>query len=80
MNLKRNKGEGKKLVKKNNNKNIFPQIHPTLGINMEDYAMDNFCHAHSTNHSEKTYPEFINLFKEMILPWGLKEEDEEEDK
>ena len=42
--------------------------------------MDNFCHAHYANHSDKNCPEFMNLFKEMILPWELQEEDEEEEK
>jgi hypothetical protein len=68
MNFKRNKGEGKKLVKKKINKNTSHQISPSSGINLEYYAMDNFCRAHYANHSEKTYPEFINLFKAMILP------------
>jgi hypothetical protein len=68
MNLKRNKGEGKKSVKKKTNANTSPQIPPTLGINLEDYVMDNFCCTHYANHLEKTCPEFINSFKEMILP------------
>lgn len=46
MNLKRSKGEGKKLFKKKTNKNSSPQIPPTSRINLEDYAMDNFCRAH----------------------------------
>ena len=41
--------------------------------------MDNFCHAHYTNHSEKSCPEFMNLFKAMILPKECQEEDEEEE-
>ena len=52
-NLKRSKREGKKHIKK---KNTSHQIPPTLGINLEDYAMDNFCHAHYVNHSEKSCP------------------------
>jgi hypothetical protein len=80
MNLKRSKGGGKKHVKKNTNRNTFPQIHPTSGINLEDYAIDNFFRAHYANHSKKTCPEFMNLLKEMILPWELQEEDEEEEK
>ena len=40
--------------------------------------MDNFCCAHYANHLEKTCPEFMNLFKAMILPTELQEEDEEE--
>ena len=42
--------------------------------------MDNFCHTHYANHSEKTCPKFINSFKEMILPREPQEEDEEEEK
>ena len=41
--------------------------------------MDNFCHAHYANHSEKNCPYFMNLFKAMILPWECQEEDEEEE-
>ena len=74
--LKRSKREGKKPIKK---KNTSHQIPPTLGINLEDYAMDNFCCAHYANHSKKKCQEFMNLFKEMILPWELQEEDEEEE-
>ena len=74
--LKRSKREGKKPIK---NKNTSHQIPPTLGINLEDYAMDNFCHAHYANHSEKHCLEFMNLFKAMILPCECQEEDEEEE-
>jgi hypothetical protein len=42
--------------------------------------MDNVCHTHYANHSEKTYPEFINSFKKMILPWEPQEEDDKEEK
>ena len=56
--LKRSKREGNKPIKKKN----------TSGINLEDYAMDNFCHAHYANQLEKNCPEFMNLFKVMILP------------
>ena len=80
MNLKRNKGEGKKLVKNKSNKKTSPKIPPTLGINLEDYAMDNFCHSHYANHLEKTCLEFVNLFKEMVLPWELQEQDKDEEK
>ena len=72
MNLKRNKGEWKKPFKKKTNKNTSPQIPPTSGINLEDCAMDNFCRTHYANHSEKSCPEFINSFKEMILHGNLK--------
>ena len=66
--LKRSKREGMKPIKKKNNKNTSHQIPPTLGINLEDYTMDNFCRAHYANHSERSCPEFMNLFKAMILP------------
>ena len=79
-NLKKKKGEGKKLVKKKTNKNTSPRIPPTSRINLEDYAMDNFCHAHYANHSEKNCTKFMNLFKAMILRRELQEEDEEEEK
>ena len=42
MSLKRSKREGKKLIKKKTNKNTSHKIPPTLGINLEDNAMDNF--------------------------------------
>ena len=42
--------------------------------------MDNFCHTHYANHSEKTFQEFINSFKEMILPQEPQEEEDEEEK
>ena len=80
MNLKRNKGEGKKPIKKKTNKNTSPQILSTLGINLKDYVMDNFCHAHYANHSEKTSRKFVNLFKAMVLPREPQEEYEEEEK
>lgn len=51
--LKRSKREGEKPIKK---KNTSHQIPPTSGINLEDYAMDNFCRAHYANHSEKSFP------------------------
>ena len=63
--LKRSKREGNKPTKE---KNTSHQIPPSLGINLEDYAMDNFCHAHYANHLEKSCPEFMNVFKGMILP------------
>jgi hypothetical protein len=63
-----------------------PPIPPTSGINIEDYAMDNFCRTHHANHSEGTCPEFINSFTPMTTPSepqgksksGDKEEEDEE--
>ena len=66
--LKRSKREWKKPIKKKINKTTSHQIPRTSRINLEDYAMDNFCHAHYANHSEKNCPEFMNLLKAMILP------------
>ena len=67
--MKKNKGEGKKpfklFLKKKTN--FVPQIPPTSGINLEDYAMENYC-THHANHSERTCPEFINYFIEMMTP------------
>ena len=54
--LKRSKKEGNKPIKKNTKKNTSYQVPPTSGINLEDYAMDNFCHAHYANYSEKNCP------------------------
>ena len=80
MNLKRSKEEGKKPFKKKNNTSTSPQIPPTLGINMEDYVMDNFCRTHYENHSEKACLDFINSFEAILIPWEPQEEDEEEEK
>ena len=59
-NMKKNKGEVKKPFKKKIRTNIFLKMPPTPGINLEDYALDNFCHTHCAYHSEKTCPEFLN--------------------
>jgi hypothetical protein len=84
IDLKKNKSEGNKPFNPFLNKKVdtgtsslFP---PTLGINLEDYDMNNLCRSHHANHSERTCPEFINSFKEMTLPQGLPKEkrDEEE--
>ena len=79
MNLKRSKGEGKKPFKKKTNTKTSPQVPPTLGINLEDYVIDNFCRTHSENHLEKTCPEFINSFKALLLPWEHMEKDGKEE-
>ena len=47
---------------------FVPQIPPILGINIEDYAIDNFCHTHHVNHSKRTCPKFINSFTAMLTP------------
>jgi hypothetical protein len=46
---------------------------------LEDYAMDNFYRAHYENHSKRSCPEFMNLFKAMIVPWEFQDEEEEEE-
>ena len=54
MYLRKINGEKKKLSKpflnKKTNTNTSPQIPPTLRINLEYYAMDNFFHTHHVNH------------------------------
>ena len=51
--LKKDKGEGKKLVKKKISTNTSLKVPPTPKINWEDYALDNFCHTHGAYHFEK---------------------------
>lgn len=55
-NMKRNKGEGKKPFKNKINTNTSLNIPPTPRINLEDYALDNFCCTHCAYHCEKTCP------------------------
>ena len=68
IDIKKSKGEGKKpfkpLMKKRTD--FVPQIPPTSGINIKDYAMDNLCRTHHANHSERTCPEFIKYFISML--------------
>ena len=45
-----------------------PQLPPTSGINIEDYAMDNYCRTHHANHPERTCCDFINSFTAMLTP------------
>lgn len=72
MNIKRNKGEGKSpfklFIQKSTNVDTHPHVPPTLGVNLEDYAMANFCQTHHANHFEKKCHEFINSFSAMFLP------------
>ena len=70
IDLKKNKGEGKKSFKPFMKKrtNTAPQIPPTSGINIKDYAMDNYCCTHHVNHFERTFPKFINSFTAMLTP------------
>jgi hypothetical protein len=68
IDLKKNKGKGmepfKPFMKKSTD--FVPQLPPTSGINIEDYAMDNFYRTHHMNHSKRTCPEFINSFTVML--------------
>ena len=48
--------------------NFSPQIPPISSINIEDYAMDNYCRTHNANHSERTCPKFINYFIALLTP------------
>jgi hypothetical protein len=70
IDLKKNKGEGKKPFKTFMEKrtNFVRQIPPILGINIEDYAMENYCRTHHANHSKRTCPEFINSFTTLLTP------------
>ena len=60
IDLNKKTGEGKKpfkpFFKKKTSMDTPPLIPPTSGINLEDCAMENFCHTHHTNHSERTCP------------------------
>ena len=64
--LKKDKGEGKKHVKKKINTSLKVPLTPE--INLEEYALDNFCRTHGQYHSEKTCPEFLNSFYALLLP------------
>jgi hypothetical protein len=70
IDLKKRKGEGRKPFKPFMKKRTYstPPIPLTSNINIEDYAMDNFCRTHHANHSEKTCPVFINSFTTMLTP------------
>ena len=85
IDLKKNTGQGKKHFKSFFKKKTYmdtpPLIPPTSGINLEDYAMENFCCTHHANHSERTFSQFINSFTVMLLlqdPPKRKKKDEEE--
>ena len=70
IDLKKNKGGGKKPFKPFMKKRTYyaPQIPPILGINVEDYAMENYCCTHHANHFERTCPKFINSFIALLTP------------
>jgi hypothetical protein len=48
--------------------NSAPQIPPTSGINIENYAMDNYYCTHHPKHYERTCPKFINYFTAILTP------------
>ena len=70
IDLKNNNGEEKKpfkpFMKKRTDTN--PQFPLTLGINIEYYSMENYCHTHHANHSERTCLQLINYFTTMLTP------------
>ena len=70
--MKKNNGEGEKpfkpFLKKKTNVDYTPQIPPTLAINLEDYAIENYFHTHHANHSKRIFLDFINSFSTMLLP------------
>ena len=70
IDLKKNKGEGKKPFNPFMKKRIDygPRIPPILGIHIEYYAMDNFYRIHHVNDSERTFPKFINSFTALLTP------------
>jgi len=67
IDLKKNSGEstsGRGFFRFPDKKHFPQKQHPPLeNINIQDYAMDNFCRAHKDNHSEKYCPTFINMFE-----------------
>ena len=50
-----------------------PQLPPTLGINIEDYAMDNLCRTHHVNHLERACLESLIILL-LCLPIGASKE------
>ena len=52
IDLEKNKGEGKKPFNPFMKKRTYfaAQMPPTSAINIEDYALDNYCHIHHANH------------------------------
>ena len=74
-NMKRNKGEGKKHVKKKISTNTSLKVPPTPKINLEDYALYNFYRTHGPSHSEKTCPKFLNSLYALLLPLGTPEKE-----
>jgi hypothetical protein len=88
IDLKKNKGEGKKTFKTFMKKRTeyVPQFPRISEINIENYEMENYCRTDHANHYERTCLDFINSFIAMITPpdppkrdgRNDKEEDEED--
>ena len=57
----------KPFFQKKTNMDTPPLTPSTLGINWEDYGMEIFFHTHQSNHSERTFPKFINSSTTMML-------------
>ena len=74
-NLKKNKGEGKKPIKNKISTKTSLKVLPTPRMNLEDYALDNFCRTHCAHHSEKACPKFLNSFYAFLLPPGTPEKE-----
>ena len=70
--LKRIREKGKHVKKKINTSLKVPS---TPEINLEEYALDNFCLTHGAYHSEKTCLEFLNSFYALLLPMGTLEKE-----
>ena len=77
-NLKKNKGEGKKPIKKKISTKTSLEVLPSPRINLEKYALDNFCHTHCEYHFEKTCREFLNSFYALLLPPRIPEKENKE--
>ena len=51
-----------------------------MGINLEDYVMENYYHTHHVNHSERTCPELINYFTTILVPSDPPKKENKNDK
>ena len=63
-NLKKDKGERGKPFKKKTSTNTSLKVLPTPRINLEDYALDNFCHTHYAHWLPHFVPDTL-LLQEM---------------
>jgi hypothetical protein len=53
-NLKKSRGEGKKVVEKKISTSTSLKVPPTPRISLEDYSLNIFCRSHCAHHYEKT--------------------------